>query len=206
MESVGIPLSEYIQGQIHYGVKTGFNKAFVIDDKTRTSLIEEDSNSSGIINRLAVGDDIRKWCIKDKSRWLIVTPIGINIKEYPAIFKHLQQWQRELEKRSDKGHYWWELRACSYYTAFSQPKIIYPVMAQNARFTFDNNGTFTNDKAFIIPVYDLYLLGVLNSIYVWNYLESACSELLGKSLELRSIYRERVTFAMSIYAQATLRD
>jgi TaqI-like C-terminal specificity domain/Eco57I restriction-modification methylase len=192
MESVGIPLSEYIQGQIHYGVKTGFNKAFVIDDKTRTSLIEEDSNSTDIINRLAVGDDIRKWCIQDKSKWLIVTPIGINIKKYPAIFKHLQQWQRELEKRSDKGHHWWELRACSYYAAFSQSKIIYPEMNQTSRFSFDDTGIFVNNKVFFIPSKDLYLLGVLNSTHVWNYLKNSCSELLGESIELRSIYMNKV--------------
>jgi hypothetical protein len=206
MESVGIPLSEYIQGQIHYGVKTGFNKAFVIDEKIRNLLIKEDSSSADIIKPLVVGDDIRKWHTREKDRYLIFTRRGIDINKYPAITKHLQQWRTELEPkprnwvnteewhgRKAGSYKWYEIQdEVAYHAAFSQPKIIYPVMAQNARFTFDNNGTFTNDKAFIIPVYDLYLLGVLNSIHVWKYLESACSELLGKSLELRSIYMNKL--------------
>jgi hypothetical protein len=39
MKSVGIPLCEYVNGQIYYGVKTGLNKAFVIDEVNRAELI-----------------------------------------------------------------------------------------------------------------------------------------------------------------------
>jgi hypothetical protein len=206
MESVGTSLGEYVKGQIYRGVVTGFNKAFVIDERTRDLLIKEDSSSADIIKPLLVGDDIRKWHTRDKDRYLIFTRRGVDINKYPAIKKYLQQWHTELEPKprnwatAEKWHgrkagsyKWYEIQdEVAYHTAFSQPKIIYPVMAQNARFTFDDNGAFTNDKAFIIPVYDLYLLGVLNSIYVWKYLESACSELLGKSLELRSIYMNKL--------------
>jgi hypothetical protein len=192
MESRGIPLGEYVNGQIYYGIKTGFNQAFIIDGATRAKLITQDPASAEIIKPLVVGDDVRKWHTRDKGKWLIVTKIGIDIKNYPAIFKHLQQWQLQLEKRCDKGNHWWELRACAYYDSFDRPKIIYPVMAQTSRFTFDTSGAFTNDKAFTIPVNDLFLLGVINSSHVWKYLTNACSELLGKSLELRSIYMNRV--------------
>jgi hypothetical protein len=65
-------------------------------------------------------------------------------------------------------------------------------MAQESRFSFDMTGLFTNDKAFIIPVSDFYLIGILNSSFVWEYLKSFCSELLGKSLELRSIYMSKI--------------
>ncbi|MFN6515875.1 MAG: Eco57I restriction-modification methylase domain-containing protein [Nostoc sp. CreGUA01] len=192
MESAGIPLEKYVNGQIYYGIKTGFNKAFIIDDAKRTQLINQDYKSAKIIRPLAVGDDIRKWQIEYKNRWIIVTNIGININHYPAIFTHLKQWESDLKKRYDKGKYWWELRACDYYAAFEHPKIIYPVIAKESRFAFDTTGAFTNDKAFIIPVNELYLLGILNSSPVWEYLKSMCSELLGKSLELRSIYMNKI--------------
>ncbi|MBN3894709.1 MAG: Eco57I restriction-modification methylase domain-containing protein [Nostoc sp. NOS(2021)] len=130
MESAGVPLGEYVNGQIYYGIKTGFNKAFIIDGTKRAELINKDSKSAKILNLLAVGDDVRQWRIESKNRWLIVTRTGINIKRYPAIFTHLKQWQDELEKRSDKGNFWWELRACDYYAAFYKPKIIYPVIAK----------------------------------------------------------------------------
>jgi type I restriction-modification system DNA methylase subunit len=175
MEMRGIPLGEYVNGQIYYGVKTGFNKAFVIDSMTRDQLIFEDPASEEIIKPLAVGDDVRKWRTKDKGKWLIVTKIGIDIAKYPAIFNHLQKWQSQLEKRCDQGNHWWELRACAYYSAFDQPKIIYPDIAKESRFTFDNNGKYLGNTSYFIPVNNLYLLGVLNSSYVWNFCKENCS-------------------------------
>ncbi len=43
MEQAGVPLGEYVQGKIYYGVKTGFNNAFVIDSATRHALIAQDA-------------------------------------------------------------------------------------------------------------------------------------------------------------------
>jgi type I restriction-modification system DNA methylase subunit len=192
MESVGVPLGEYVDGKIYRGVLTGFNQAFVIDGKKREELIRQDAKSEEIIKPLAVGKDIRKWCIDFQDRWLIVTRIGVNIKRYPAIFSHLKQWQAKLEKRYDKGKYWWELRACDYYDIFEENKIVYPVIAKESRFSYDIQGSFTNDKAFIINSADLYLLAILNSNSVWKYLNNLCSKLRGGDLELRSIYMNKI--------------
>ncbi len=79
-----------------------------------------------------------------------------------------------------------------YVNFFDKPKIVYPEIAKEPRFAFDTKGVFTNNKAYIIAVDDLYLLGVLNSKLVWEYLKITCSELLGKSLELRSIYMNKI--------------
>jgi hypothetical protein len=192
MELAGVPLGEYINSKICWGIKTGFNKAFIIDDLKRAELITNDSKSAEIIKPLAIGDDVRKWRIEYKKRWLILTSIGVDIKRYPAVFAHLKQWQPELDKRSDKGKHWWELRACDYYNAFNQPKIVYPEICKESRFSIDYDGLLFNNKAFILPLEDLYLLGLLNSSYVWEYLRTLCSELLGKSIELRSIYMNTI--------------
>ena len=201
MDVSGIPLGKYVNGQIFRGIITGFNKAFIIDNKKRDELIVIDSNSAEIIKPLAVGDNVRKWRIEDGEHWLIVTPIGIDINRFPAIFAHLSQWQQELEKRWDKGKYWWELRACDYYDAFDRPKIVYPVIGKESRFTFDQRGNFTNDKAFIIPKDDLYLLGVLNSTFAWQYLKSICSVLgdqeKGGRLELRAAHISRLPIPLA---------
>jgi hypothetical protein len=191
MESAGIPLGKYVDGQIYYGVKTGFNKAFIIDGVKRAELIAKDPKSAEVIKPLAVGDDVRKWRIESKNRWLIVTPIGIDIKRYPAVFAHLKQWQPELEKRSDKGNQWWELRACSYYEVFVRPKIIFPDIAKESRFSFDSAGTYLGNTAYMIPVYDLYLFGVLNSTCVWEYAKAnfSCLGDPNKSGRFRFIYQ-----------------
>ncbi|OUL27441.1 TaqI-like C-terminal specificity domain-containing protein [Nostoc sp. 106C] len=197
MEAVGVPLGEYVNGHIYYGVKTGFNKAFVIDGAKRAELITQDPKSAEIIKPLTVGDDIRKWRVNYKDKWFIYSPWNLKIDNYPAVKNHLTQWVQELKARPEcrEGRYnWWCMAryGAEYVDAFNQPKIIYPVIAKESRFALDTKGAFTNDKAFIIPIPELYLLGILNSSIIWEYLKSQCSELLGKSLELRSIYMNKI--------------
>jgi hypothetical protein len=146
MAAAGIPLGEYVNKKIYVGIKTGLNKAFWIDDAKRAELIAKDPKSAEIIKPLAVGDDVRKWHIRNKDKYLIFTPIGINIKRYPAIFEHLNQWKPELEKRYDKGKFYWELRACDYYAEFEKPKIVYPEIAKESRFAFDNKSLLFNNR------------------------------------------------------------
>jgi adenine-specific DNA-methyltransferase len=64
------------------------------------------------------------------------------------------------EKRCDKGEYWWELRTCDYYDRFEKSKIIIPTIVQNASYSLDRNGLYSNDKTSIIATDDLYLFGV----------------------------------------------
>lgn len=175
MGKAGMPLGEHVNGQMYRGVLTGFNTAFVIDGSKRQELIRKDPKSAEVIRPLVVGDDIRKWHIRPRDRWLIGTRIGVDIKRYPAIFAHLKQWQEELEKRWDKGEHWWELRACAYYDAFDKPKIVFPDIAKKPRFTFDRSGAYLANTAYIIPVDDLFLLGLLNSTPVWRFAEQTFS-------------------------------
>ena len=48
IEQIGTPLKDW-DIQINYGIKTGFNAAFIIDDMKRRELIELDPKSSEII-------------------------------------------------------------------------------------------------------------------------------------------------------------
>ncbi|MBL1149398.1 MAG: class I SAM-dependent DNA methyltransferase [Armatimonadetes bacterium] len=167
MEESGVPLGEYVKGKIYRGILTGFNEAFVIDGAKRAELIAEDARSAEIIKPLAVGDDVRRWHIRDSGKWLIVTKIGVDMKRYPAIFEHLSRWKKELMVRRDRGEHWWELRACAYYAEFDKPKIVFPDIAMESRFTFDPQGTFVTNTTYMAVVDDLFLLGVLNSSPMW---------------------------------------
>src|SRR5260221_9899021 len=73
------PLGEYVNGQIRWGIKTGFNEAFVIDRATRARLIAEDQKSAEIIKPLVVGDDIRHYYLDFKEQYLIFTRRGIDL-------------------------------------------------------------------------------------------------------------------------------
>ena len=44
---------------------------------------------------------------------------------YSAVADWLLAFRKAAKARQDKGDYWWELRACSYYDRFKMPKIIY---------------------------------------------------------------------------------
>jgi len=177
LRAAGVPLGEYVQGRIYYGIKTGLNEAFIIDAETRERLIAEDPKSAELIVPFLMGRDIKRYAPPTSERWLILIPNGWTRerskgardawgwlqKTYPAIAGHLAPFAEAGQKRWDKGEYWWELRACDYYAEFEKPKIIVPAIVQSATYAFDEAGFYSNDKTSIIPINDLYLLGLLNS-------------------------------------------
>ncbi|WP_310414612.1 Eco57I restriction-modification methylase domain-containing protein, partial [Chamaesiphon sp. OTE_8_metabat_110] len=167
MESASIPLSKYVNGEIYYGVKTGFNQAFSIDENIRVKLISENPASEEIIKPLLEGKDVDKWNIKYKDRYLLYMYYGIDIKKLDAVISYLKPYRQQLEKRATNQE-WYELQQpqMKYSTAFDKPKIIYPDICQTSRFAFDDKGAFTRDTTFVIPKNDMYLLGVLNSTHV----------------------------------------
>ena len=60
LRTVGKPLGEYVDGKIFYGIKTGLNEAFVIDEETKARLIAEDPKSAEIIKPWLRGRDIKQ--------------------------------------------------------------------------------------------------------------------------------------------------
>ncbi len=193
MEKSGIPLGEYVNGNIYRGVLTGFNEAFIITTKQRDKLIAEDPKSSEIIKPLAIGDCVRKWNIRESDKWLLFIPwhfplhqdkqiVGVSNeaerefkKRYPAIYSHLLKYKNELSERNQAEtgirYEWYALQRCaaSYYNNFEKPKIIFPDIAKESRFAFDYSGCYIGNTAYIIPDKNLFLLGVLNSTCVWAY-------------------------------------
>jgi hypothetical protein len=79
MRAAGVPLGEYVKGQIYRGVLTGFNTAFIINGATRAVLIAQDPHSAEIIKPFLRGRDVKRWTINSPDLWLIFTRRGINI-------------------------------------------------------------------------------------------------------------------------------
>ena len=96
-------------------------------------------------------------------------------KSYPAIAKHLFPFKAKAEKRTDKGDYWWELRACDYYDEFEKPKIMYQVLQVKPCFIYDDTNQFCNNSMWIIPKGDKCLVGILNSKMGWWLISKYCS-------------------------------
>ena len=80
---------EYVKGQIFYGVKTGFNTAFVINAAQRAELIAQDPKSAEIIKPLAVGDDVRRWRIDEGQSGSFIISAGRGIDTVPCRIKSI---------------------------------------------------------------------------------------------------------------------
>jgi len=173
LRSSGVPLGEYVQGRFYRGILTGFNEAFVINAATREKLIAEDPASAELIKPWLRGRDIRKWKAQWAGLYVIFTRHGTEIEQYPAIKRHLSQFQKDLEpKKSEKdkhgrkpGPYqWYEIQDnIAYYEEFEQPKITWGNLATEPKFAFDSSASYVSAPANIIPTNNLYLLAVLNS-------------------------------------------
>src|SRR5690606_26489856 len=172
IEAVGKPLKEW-NININYGIKTGFNEAFIITGEKRKELIEQDSKSAEIIRPILRGRDIKRYSYDFADLWIINTHNGIKekglkrieIEDYPAIKNHLEQFLPQLKKRADKGDTPYNLRNCAYMEDFFRPKIIFQEMVQEPSFIIDNEGIYMClDTARIMTGEDLdVLLTVMNS-------------------------------------------
>ncbi|MDD4127942.1 MAG: Eco57I restriction-modification methylase domain-containing protein, partial [Methanomicrobium sp.] len=76
LNKTGIPLGEYVEGKIFYGIKTGLNKAFVIDEETKNRLISEDPKSAEIIKPFLEGKDIKRYTNLKPLKFLILFKKG----------------------------------------------------------------------------------------------------------------------------------
>ncbi len=189
--AAGIPLVSFVNGAVYYGVKTGLNDAFFIDDAIRNDLIKIDPQCGEVIKSLVRGEDLRPWYQEREGRWLIVIPAGWTqtkfgnglskleawdrfCEYYPAIAEHLRPFADAAEKRQDKGDYWWELRPCKYYPAFDKPKILWPEIGKRPRFSYDPEGKYLNNKGFFLGSGEPYLLGILQSRVTWAVISKLC--------------------------------
>lgn len=187
---------------IYRGILTGFNEAFIIDEETKNNLIKEDAKSAEIIKPVLRGRDIKRYsCNYDNGLYLINTHNGIkeknippiDIKDYPAIKKHLDKYYKELSKRLDKGITPYNLRNCAYLLEFDKPKIIYQEICQQASYSLDEDNSFINNTAYIMVSknYSLkLLLGLLNSKLYWWFFTKNNMTLGSSGIRMLAMYIE----------------
>ena len=185
---IGTSLKEW-DVRINYGIKTGFNEAFIIDQHKRDELVAADPKSAEIIKPILRGRDIQRYGCEWAGKWVINSHNGdqhnarINIDDYPTIKKHLDQYYPQLEKRHDKGITPYNLRSCAYISEFEKEKVIYPQIGNKIDATYLNKSPTTyyiNDKAYCITGEGLkYLTAFLNS-KLFDRLINTASALGGK--------------------------
>ena len=192
IESTGTPLKEW-DVSINYGIKTGFNDAFIIDDSTKLALIAKDPNSAKIIKPVLRGRDIQRYQAKWAGLWLIDTHNGygdvpvVNIDDYPAIKTHLDRFYPKLKKRQDKGKTPYNLRNCAYHEEFTKEKLFWMDLTEQGRFVYDTVGTFCVNSAFMLSGQSIkYLCALLNSkLITWFMHNTALNSGMGTTRWVR---------------------
>ena len=177
MNGVGTPLGKW-NVKFNYGIKTGFNKAFIIDETTREDLIHQDPNSVEILRPVLRGRDIRRYRAKWSKKWLVDTHNGydevkaIDVKHYPAVKAHLDRFYPRLEHR-DRGKTPYNLRSCAYYKEFAKEKLFWIDLTEYGRFAYDDSNLFCANSAYMMTGASIkYLCAVLNAKLITWYMRN----------------------------------
>ena len=216
IEAVGTPLKDW-DIQINYGIKTGFNDAFIISTETRDQILSncadeaERERTAELIRPILRGRDIKRYGYDWANLWLIATFPSRNydIEQYPAVKQYLLSFGIErleqtgaehivdgvkVKARKKTNNKWFETQdSISYWEDFFKPKIMYPNMTKFLPFYYDTKGFYQNDKSFMITGKNIaFLTAFLNSsLFKWAFIDNF-PELQGGTRELRKIFFDKI--------------
>ena len=188
IEEVGIPLKDW-NVSINYGVKTGYNDAFIISETKRNEILsncksdDESQRTAELIRPILRGRDIKRYSYEYAGLYLIATfpSKHYDIEEYPAVKQYLLSFGMErleqtgkeykingetIKARKKTNNKWFETQdSISYWDELFQSKIIWGEISDNSKFAFDFNGTFMPEATtFYMRGENIeFLLAALNS-------------------------------------------
>jgi type I restriction-modification system DNA methylase subunit len=200
---LGKKLLKEVYGSPLYGIKTGFNDAFVINQATKEKLCQEDPRSAELLKPFLEGSDLRKWSAEPRGKYIIYIPKDVLVIErYPAISNWLKAYKPKLEARATRQN-WFELQQAQEVSvpAFENDKIIYPEFSRGPEFSFQSREIFVNNKVFVFHSSDRYFLALLNSNALWFILFKQCAFVIGGSREIRSQFIETLPIPQSTKPQ-----
>ncbi len=192
-----VTLDEFVGGEEYRGILSGLSEAFNVSPEKANELIQEDDSSREVLRPFMQGRGLVAYGEAKAGSYLVFTPkgftaqgMGVNremqtlpteneawswfSEHYPAISRWLAPFADRARRRSDKGDYWWELRACAYYDKFAEPKIFYQVFQTKPCFVYDESSTFCNNSMYFLPVGDKRLLAFLCSSVGWWLIKEFC--------------------------------
>ena len=162
IEAAGVPLKDW-DVQINYGIKTGFNDAFIISTDKRDEILSncksqaERNRTERLIRKVLRGRDIKRYGYQWAGLWLVWVPWHFPLhmdesiqgasakaekefaRQYPAVYAHLLQYKGQLEKRNkaETGirYEWYAMQrwGANYWQDFDKPKIVYAELMRMTR-------------------------------------------------------------------------
>ena len=186
-------LKNFIGSEAYYGIKTGLTDAFLIDNETYQNIINKDERAKEKIYPFLQGRNIKPYGKAEAVSYLILFEKGWTQQEqqfdneadawiylqtkYPSITDWLEPFAEKGRNRTDKGDFWWELRACDYYEQFAKPKIMYQAFQVKPCFIYDEQGFYSNNSMWFVPTQSKSLLAILNSKMGWWLITKFCSQI-----------------------------
>ena len=190
-------LGKYVGGESYRGILTGLSSAFILSKVEADQIINKDVTSKKVLRPFLQGRGLKSYVQAIPGSFLIFIPKGFTAQgmsinrdieplpaeekawewfknSYPAISERLEPFKNKAKKRTDKGDYWWELRACAYYDKFAEPKIFYQKFQVKPCFIYDENNIFFNDSMWFLSVSDKSLLALLCSRIGWWLISEYC--------------------------------
>ena len=203
IEAVGTPLKDW-DIQINYGIKTGFNDAFIISTEKRDEILancqteDERKRTDELIRPILRGRDIKRYGYDWANLWLIATfpSRHYDIDKYPSIKQYLLSFGIERLEQTGKTHIvngdkvkarkktnnkWFETQdSISYWEDFSKPKIVWNRIASVKQFAKVDKYLYIQDSMhFIIGSNLNYICSVLNSKIIQWLLSTIIGEAAG---------------------------
>lgn len=195
IERIGTPLKEWYGLNINYGIKTGYNEAFIITTEKRNEILAnckdeaEKERTAKLIRKMLRGRDIKRYSYEWAGLWVIFIPWHFpnvekpktmleneqDLKEqYPSLYKHLLSHKERLSKRNKEEtgirYEWYCLQrwGANYYQEFEKEKIVYSEIVRKPQFYLDVNLNFYAEAtSFILTGENLkYLIAFLNNDFV----------------------------------------
>ena len=213
IEMMGTPLKDW-DIQINYGIKTGFNDAFIISTEKRNEILancqteEERTRTAELIRPILRGRDIKRYGYDWADLWIINTHNGIkgklprvDVNEYPAIKAHLDQYWDKISKRADKGDTPYNLRNCAYMEDFSKPKIVWGNLNLTASYAMIQDNSFINAPSPMIVPASKFLLAVLNSKLADYYVRQLGVTRNGGYFEYKPMFVEKLPVPQNVDAK-----
>ena len=211
IEAVGTPLKDW-DIQINYGIKTGYNDAFIIDTAKRDEILancqseDERERTAELIRPILRGRDIKRYGYNWAGLYLIATfpSRHYDIELYPAVKNYLLSYGIERLEQTGKVHNvngekikarkktsnkWFETQdSISYWEDFSKPKVMWKIIGCNINFSFDDTNKICNNAVDIMTGKRSQLLqfvGLMNSkLFDWYLKLTTEAEVQGGGIQL----------------------
>ena len=214
INTYGTPLKEW-NIKINFGIKTGFNDAFIIDSKIKDRLILQDPKSAELIRPILRGRDIKRYHYDFMDLWLINTHNGVKnmgippvlVDDYPAIKNHLDNYYDKLKKRADQGITPYNLRNCIYMDEFSKQKIVWARLSRISKKDFSDFPRFSlvpedyvtlDSLCFLTGRHLDILIHLLNSKFAAYYFFNNVAILDNGGMQMRQQFVENIPLPQSL--------